>query len=217
MVSVYRLAVISGGILWSFDALHGAQLIINGGFDSNLSAWTIEGSVSPSSGFALIEEDPDGGDSAIFQTVGAVGNPLLLSFELFVDGMSPNVPDGLLPDTAFGTVYFGDAAFGAMASAGTFDESLSLFDLDRTGISNLESSLMMESIAARPGWVRMTVPLNTTRNFVTFVVEEVNLNGTRDSTLAIDAVSIDVIPEPSMPLLLAFVLGLFIARRNRPT
>jgi hypothetical protein len=196
--------------------LWGAQLIINGGFDSDLSGWTTNGLVSPSSGFALIEEDPGGGDSAIFQTVGASGNPLLLSFELFVDGMSPNVPDGLLPDTACGTVYFGDAGFGMDASAGNFDESLSLFDLDRGGTGSLASSLMLESIATRPGWVRMTVPLSTTRNFVTFVVEEVNLNGTTDSALAVDAVRIDVIPEPATCTLLGFVLATLVVQRRRP-
>jgi len=214
---MYRLAVILGGILWSSDALDGAQLIINGGFDSDLSGWATNGLVSPSSGFALMEEDPGGGDSALFQTVGAGDDPLILSFELFVDGMSPNVPDGLLPDTAFGTVYFGDAAFGPDASAGTFDESLSLFDLDRNGPGALAGSLLLETIATRPGWVRMTVPLSTSRSFVTFVVEEVNLNGSIDSALAIDAVSIEVIPEPSISVLLNFVLALFVARRTRPT
>jgi len=216
--TLHRWAVILFGILGSFDSLSGAQLIVNGGFDSDLSGWTTNGSVAQSSGFALLDEGLGGGDSAIFQTVGGGGDPLLLSCALFIEGMSQDVPGGSLADTAFGTVYFGDVAFGADASAGIFNESLSLFDLDHTGLTILENSLTMEDIAARPGWVRMTVLLNTTRDFTTFVVEEINLNLiNEDSIIAIDEVSIEVIPESSPSLLVIFVLALFVARRTRPT
>lgn len=197
--------------------LSGAELMVNGGFDAGLTGWNSNGAVSVTSGFALVEEMGLGSSSAVFQSVAVGPQPLILTFELFVAGMSSNVPAGLLADTAFGTLYFGDAAFGNDASAGTYDEQLALFDLDHNGLHLLAPGASDTSIPGRPNWRRVELEFTTTRQFVTFVVEDVDLNLIgADSVVAVDAVSLQQVPESSVVLLLVSSLMLLTRRVRGP-
>lgn len=215
---MYRRTLVALSLLLLLcGPVFGAQLITNGEFDADLNGWTSNGSVIATSGFALIQEAQQGETSALFQSIGGRPALLLLKFEISLNGMSLVVASGGLADTAFGTLYFGDAPFGNNVSGGVFMEEQELFDLDRNGLRPA-GGVTVESLPNRPGWASLSVPFSTSRSFVTFVMEEIDLNLTPgDSALAFDNVSVTVIPEPSSPLFLLFAIGLSLARRTRPT
>jgi|GEM_PF-6580454 len=198
--------------------LSAVQLMVNGSFDDGLTGWTSQGAVSESSGFALIEEAGVGGTSAVFQSVAVSPDPLVLTFELYIGGMSTTVPAGLLADTVFGTIYFGDAAFGNDATSGTFDEQLSLFDLDRDGVREVAPGASREPIPGRTDWERFRVTFSTSRQFATIVVESIDLNGgaAPASVVAVDQFSLELVPEPSVLALLLPGLLLVFRRARAP-
>lgn len=197
--------------------LHAVQLVVNGSFEEGLDGWMHTGEVTASSEFAVLQEDSaPGSSSAIFQTVGTGGDPLLLSFDLFVGGMSMSVPDGTLADSAFGSLYFGEVAFGSDATAGSYSERLDLFDLDRTGLSILTNEIRLRPLLTRAGWVNLTLPVTSPLPFVTLVIEEIDLNFTPgDSVVALDEVSMFVVPEPSTVLSLLLSIGFFLMTTRR--
>jgi hypothetical protein len=197
--------------------LQGVQLAINGSFELGLTGWEHSGNVTISDEFALLqEENTPGSSAAILQTVGTGGNPLLMSFDLFVGGMSTSVPSGALADTAFGSLYFGNVPFGTDAASGIYSERLDLFDLDRTGLSILADAITLNFIATPPGWVNVTLPVTPSHPFMTLVVEEFDFNLTpQDSVVALDNLSILVVPEPSPFFTLILALGFSLTTRRR--
>jgi len=210
----YRAIITSTIVLFTGSLANSASLLSNPDFDTDLSSWTVAGNAVHSTDFAVLSDD-GATSSTIFQGVAAGPSLFALTFD-FIGGLSSAVPVGRLPDTAFASVYLGDSAFVSPADAGSFDEVISLFDVDSNGVNSLHPDAMISAHPTRAGWSQLSIQFATGRTNVTPFVELLDQNAIdNDSVVAVDTFNLIVVPEPSTAILgLLGCCVLVIARRR---
>jgi hypothetical protein len=203
--------------------LKAASIFGNGEFTGSLASWNTSGTVL-NTGDTAVFSDSSLTPLSIFQTGGLP--PGFERFELsfdFLDGLSPTVPFGFLPDAFFGTLYLGGSPFGPTLAAGVYDQAIGLFDLDAFGLFNVVPGGVFGASPKGAGWTRFSLtqvmPSGVALpEFATVAFESYNLNGTAaDSVVAVDNVLfIVVVPEPGPASLLLLGAATFLIRRRRP-
>lgn len=199
-----------------------ATVLINGSFDADLTGWQRTAAATAVSGIAVLTDAPGGsaaGSQALYQTADLTVAPVAswrLQFSFLNAGLSIFVGPGGFPDTAFLSLYLGDAPFGS-PDAPVFAQAVPLFDLDWNGVRNLAAGLTISNHPSRVQWRVAEYSFTSSHPFATIVTELFGLNGAPgDSTLAVDEFILEpaIIPEPSVPLL-AFAAGILLVNRRR--
>ncbi len=201
------------------------SLILNGDFANSLSSWNREGQVFDTGALAAFA-DPVVEPASLFQSVTTV--PGFVGYQLsfdFLNGLSASAPLGFLRDTAFATLFFGDAPFGSSLMDGIFDTAIGLFDIDALGAFAVADGGSFGASSKGPSWShytlnQITAPEFADPGFVTIAFEFFDLNGIRnDSVFAIDNVVLTpvIVPEPSVGVLMVVAFGVVLRRRRRPS
>lgn len=212
-------------ILITFMAdLRAASILSNGEFTGSLASWTTSGTIF-NTGDTAVFSDSAATPLSILQTGGLPSGfeRFELSFD-FLDGLSPSVPFGFLPDAFFGTLYLGGSPFGPTLAGGVYEQAIGLFDLDTFGLFNVVPGSVFGPSPKGADWVRFSFTQDMPSGFnlpkfATVAFESYNLNGTAaDSVVAVDNVLlIVVVPEPGPASLLLLGTATFLIRRRRPT
>jgi hypothetical protein len=169
-----------------------ADALVNGGFDSGLSGWQTQGGVFPSMGVAVLADDSFT-SGLLWQPVASLDGRFTLTFD-FNNALSASVPQGALADSFFATLYFTDNLATFDIAGGMFDQAISLFDLDATGLANVTGSIGPSSKGAN--WSLFTLTFDNTHGFIVpaFDLRDLNLVND-DSAVALDNVKLTEIPE----------------------
>ncbi|HZJ16488.1 MAG TPA: immunoglobulin domain-containing protein, partial [Chthoniobacteraceae bacterium] len=169
-----------------------ADALVNGGFDSGLSGWQTQGGVFPSMGVAVLADDSFT-SGLLWQPVASLDGRFTLTFD-YNNALSASVPQGALADSFFATLYFTDNLATFDIAGGMFDQAISLFDLDATGLANVTGSIGPSSKGAN--WSLFTLTFDNTHGFIVpaFDLRDLNLVND-DSAVALDNVKLTEIPE----------------------
>ncbi len=179
-----------------------AGIVSNGEFTGSLAGWNQEGVIF-NTGNQAVFSDSVTTPTGLFQTV-AVGEEFAgfqISFDV-LNGLSPTVPTGFLPDSFFATVYLGSNAFGPTLAGGVFDEAVALFDLDAGGFFGVAADATLGASSKGAGWTRYTLTAATAglfegAGFLTVAFQFFDLNDVDgDSTVAVDNVEVTVLSAP---------------------
>jgi hypothetical protein len=210
--------------LASTAGLKAASILTNGEFTGSLASWNSSGTVL-NTGDSAVFSDSGATPLSIFQSGGLPADfvRLELSFD-YLEGLSPSVPFGFLPDAFFGTLYLGGSPFGPTLAGGVYDLAIGLFDLDDFGLFNVVPGAVFGPSPKGAGWTRFSFTREmpggfALPKFATVAFESYNLNGTAaDSVVAVDNVLLlAVVPEPGPATLLLLGMAGVLLRRRRPS
>ncbi len=188
-----------------------ASLLVNPDFDLDLSGWTTTGDAQHSTDFAVLT------DAASSSTIHQSSTDGPGQFSLAIDFAGALSSEGALLDTAFFSVYLGDNPFVSPTSPGSFDEAITLFDLDANGINNLDPAVSIFPHPSRPGWSRASIEFVSASSNITPYVQLLDQNAIQgNSSVGLDRFELAfVVPEPTVGLLLLAAGGLCLTRRRK--
>ena len=190
--------------------------LVNGDFAGGLAGWTSLGNVSAGGQVAAMS-DNDAPYSLLFQGDQVQHGMFRIDFD-FKGDLSPEVPSGAFADTFFASLYFADDAGKFDLPNQKYDAGTGLFDLDRTGASNVNGTIGASS--AGEDWSHFTLTFLNGYNYIipTFELFDLNFAG-NDSQVLLDNIRLEhipdtvLIPEPAPLILMG--LGLLALLFNR--
>lgn len=187
-----------------------ASLLSNSDFDTDLGSWTTSGAVQHSTDFAVLTDAV--GSASIDQSAPEGSGAYSFAVD-FIGGLSGQ---GVLLDSAFFSIYLGDNPFVSPTSPGSFDEVITLFDLDAIGVSNSDPEVSVAPHPTRVGWSRASVNFTTSRTNITPHVQLLDQNGiASDSSVGVDRFELMRIPEPSSMSLFCVAGWFFLTSRRK--
>jgi hypothetical protein len=199
--------------------------VVNGDFSNGLTGWISGGNVQ-----VLVQEARVGDttDAFLFQGVSLSQGNYTIDFD-FRNSLSPIVPLGNFPDTFFASLYFTNQIHQFNLQQGTgFEAALALFDMDRSGVSNVNPSGIIGPSPKGAGSSHFSMTFQNLHGHVIPVFElfaENGING--DSATLLDNITITaglpviaVIPALSDGAALVFglsmgILALLFLRKMR--
>ncbi len=202
------------GLVLLWGAAGGQNLVSNGDFMAGTAAWELVGAVFGTGAQGLLT-DATGGRSLLYQGVALGSGPYAVAFD-FRNLLSAAEPFGFARDTFFASLYFSGTPglFDPLGPTG-FSQAVALLDVDA-----VQATVHTGLVAPSPfggGFQRYTGGFSLAAPATVFVVFDlVGLNGiASDSVVAVDNVSVVLVPEPVAVVPLAVAGGLLALRRRR--
>lgn len=192
--------------------------VINGGFDTGLTGWTIDGDVQAGPEATL--GDFQAIYSLLYQGVNLSPGTYVLEFDL-LNELSRNVPVDpfAFADTFFASLYYTNDMSTFDLANNIFDGVDPVLDMDASGPFNVYGNVGPSALGG--GWLHVSFAFSTNYAYAIPVFELFDFNtidgdsGVRVDNVAITPRATDVVPEPTTMALTAVGLLGFAVRRMR--
>ena len=206
-------ALVVGALLGTPGPVRAAT-VVNGLFDDGLNGWSNEGAIF-TTGEQGVLTDQTTARTLLWQMVMLPPGSYVVGFDVLPGGLAGVGGTGTLPDTFFATLYLDPdpLTFDPINPVG-FTTAVAVADLDLSGITALGASATIGQSSKGFPYLRIIMPIQVVKGVVAvFELSNLNFVGS-DSVVAVDNVTIELIPEPSA---LALVLpgAWFLLRRRR--
>lgn len=192
----------------AFGLASGAHAgLINGDFEDGLNGWETYDDVSENGGVAIIGDNTAYGASTLFQASNTGAGVVNFEFDFFA-GISDVVTSGHFSDIFVNSLYFTNdlATFDLF---GGYDDVQWMFDVDAYGEIVYDGTITDSAVGT--GWRHFSFEFVSSYDYVVAVFDIFEINGSIDSTIQIDNVSLSAViasvPEPSSLVLFLSLLG----------
>jgi hypothetical protein len=188
--------------------------VVNGLFDDGLNGWSSVGSIF-TTGAQGVLTDQTTARTLLWQMVMLPPGTYIFGFDVLPGGLAGVGGPGTLPDTFFATLFLDPdpLTFDPIQPIG-FTTALAVADLDLSGITALAATATTGPSAKGLPYLRITMPIQVVKGVVAvFELSDLNF-ASSDSVVAVDNVTIELIPEPTVPFL-CLPVALFMLRRRR--